>query len=51
MAKHYRFEVTGSDDLGDLHSFKTNDLKRAEEVAEMMREDLETVELVEPDAT
>jgi hypothetical protein len=51
MAKHFRFEVTGSDDLGDLHSFRTDDLKRAEEVAEMMRQDLETVELVETDAT
>jgi hypothetical protein len=51
MAKQYRFEVSGSDDLGDLHVFKTDDLKRAEGVAEAMREDLESVELIEADAT
>jgi hypothetical protein len=35
------------DDLGDIHSFHTDDRERAEEIAEVMREDLERVELTE----
>jgi hypothetical protein len=42
-----KYEVTGEDDLGDIHSFHTDDRERAEEIAELMREDLERVELVE----
>jgi hypothetical protein len=39
-----KYEVTGTDDLGDLHILATDDRERAEEVAEVMREDLEEVE-------
>ncbi|HEX8444382.1 MAG TPA: hypothetical protein VF631_12135 [Allosphingosinicella sp.] len=46
MAKR-RYEVTGTDDLGDEHIFRTDDRERAEGVAEVMREDLETVEMIE----
>ena len=42
-----RYEVTGEDDLGDIHSFQTDDRVRAEEIAELMREDLERVELLD----
>jgi hypothetical protein len=42
-----RYEVTGTDNLGDVHTFGTDDRERAEEVAAIMREDLEKVELVE----
>jgi hypothetical protein len=41
------YEVWGEDDLGDVHSFGTNDLERAEEMLALMREDLEDVELTE----
>lgn len=42
-----RYEVSGEDDLGDVHSFQTDDRTRAEEIVELMRQDLEAVELVE----
>jgi hypothetical protein len=42
-----KYQVTGSDDLGDVHIFMSDDRMRAEEVAEAMREDMENVELVE----
>ena len=42
-----RYEVTGEDDLGDIHSFQIDDRVRAEEIAELMREDLERVELLD----
>ncbi len=42
-----RYEVRGTDDLGDEHIFRTDDRERAEGVAEVMREDLEAVELFE----
>lgn len=42
-----RYRVTGTDDLGDIHIFITNDRRRAEEVAKAMKEDLETVELTD----
>jgi hypothetical protein len=48
MAKR-KYEVCGEDDLGDIHSFQTNDRERAEEVAEVMREDLESVQMTEHD--
>jgi hypothetical protein len=45
--KQRRYEVRGTDDLGDEHIFRTDDRERAEGVAEVMREDLENVELIE----
>ena len=42
-----KYQVTGTDDLGDVHTFATDDRERAEEIAAIMREDLENVELVE----
>lgn len=44
-----KYEVTGEDDLGDVHSFQTDDRDRAEEIQKLMLEDLERVELVEND--
>jgi hypothetical protein len=46
MGKH-KYEVSGTDDLGDLHLFATDDRERAEGVAEAMREDLDDVEVRE----
>jgi hypothetical protein len=46
MAKR-KYEVCGTDDLGDIHVFCSDDRERAEEVADVMREDLENVELTE----
>ncbi len=42
-----KYEVAGIDDLGDKHIFRTDDRERAERLAELMREDLEDVELSE----
>ncbi len=42
-----KYEVRGTDDLDDIHLFVTDDRERAEEVAEIMREDLDDVELTE----
>jgi hypothetical protein len=42
-----RYEATGVDDLGDVHTFGSDDRQRAEDVAELIREDLDQVELVE----
>lgn len=42
-----RFEVSGTDDLGDLHTFGTDNRERAEEIFVIMRQDLEDVELRE----
>lgn len=42
-----KYEVTGEDDLGDLHSFHTDDRERAEEIEKLMRDDLDAVELIE----
>jgi hypothetical protein len=42
-----RFLVTGTDDLGDRHTFETDDQERAEGVAELMREDLDDVAVTE----
>ena len=42
-----KYEVCGTDELGDVHIFCSDDRKRAEEVADVMREDLEDVELTE----
>lgn len=42
-----KYQVSGTDDLEDIHVFMTDDRQRAEEVAEIMREDLDSVELTE----
>lgn len=42
-----KYEVSGTDDLGDVHVFLTDDRQRAEEVRAVMSEDLEEVELNE----
>jgi hypothetical protein len=41
-----RYQVTGTDDLGDVHTFASDDLERAEEIRSIMSEDLEDVELI-----
>lgn len=40
MAKR-KYEVSGEDDRGDVHSFCTDDCERAEEIEKVMREDLD----------
>jgi len=42
-----KYEVRGTDDLDDVHAFRKGDRDRAEEMLELMREDLKDVELVE----
>lgn len=42
-----KYEVRGVDDLEDVHAFRTDDRERADEMLELMREDLDDVELVE----
>ena len=42
-----KYEVHGRDDLDDVHIFRTDDRARAEEIADLMREDLDEVELLE----
>ena len=46
MAKR-KSEVCGTNDFGDIHIFCSDNGARAEEVADVMREDLEAVELTE----
>lgn len=41
------YEVRGVDDINDVHAFRTDHRDRAEEMLELMREDLKDVELVE----
>jgi hypothetical protein len=45
MTKERRYQVSGIDDLGDVHIFSTDDRERAEEIVAIMRQDLEEVEL------
>jgi hypothetical protein len=45
--KKRKYEVSGIDDLGDVHTFSTDDRERAEEIVAIMREDLDEVELTE----
>ena len=45
--RHRRYTVSGLDELGDVHSFSTDDRQRAGKIAELMREDLEDVDLTE----
>jgi hypothetical protein len=42
-----KFRVSGVDDLRDIHIFLTYDKERAEGVAEAMREELGSVDVVE----
>lgn len=42
-----KYEVSGRDDLDDVHIFRTDDRRRAEEIAELMRDDLEDVQMIE----
>lgn len=42
-----KHQVCGTDDLDDIHVFCTDDRERAAEVAAIMREDLDEVELTE----
>ncbi len=42
-----KYEVRGRDDLEDIHIFRSDDRDRAEEIAELMREDLDDVEVIE----
>jgi hypothetical protein len=42
-----KYEVWGEDTAGDIHSFQTDDRGTAEEMLEIMRADLERVELTE----
>ena len=39
-----KYEVSGTDDLGDVHTFATDDRERAEKVAVIMSDDLEGVD-------
>jgi hypothetical protein len=43
LAPQKRFRVTGHDDFGDVHAFETDDQERAEDMRDLMREDLENV--------
>jgi hypothetical protein len=45
--EHKRFLVSGRDDVGDKHSFETDDTELAEAVAAMMREDSDHVTITE----
>ena len=47
MSKQRKYEVSGVDEDGDIHLFRTDNRDHAEEVADMMREDLAEVELTE----
>lgn len=47
MMTRRRYEVLGTDDLGDVHSFQTDDRERAEEIKAIMAEDLRGVELTD----
>ena len=47
--KQRRYRVSGIDDLGDVHTFGTDDRGRAEEIQAIMREDLEDVRLDQMD--
>ena len=40
-----RYHVSGIDDLGDVHTFSTDDRVRADEIRAIMQDDLEQVEL------
>lgn len=51
MGKQRKFTVSGTDDLGDVHTFGTDDRERAEEMQRLMSEDLESVTLSEQEVT
>jgi hypothetical protein len=46
-SKRRRFEVSGIDENGEVHLFRTDDRERAEDIRRQMAEDLEEVELQE----
>ena len=45
--KKRKYEVSATDDLDDVHIFRTDHRERAEEIAAIMREDLQDVEISE----
>jgi GTPase len=45
MGKGRAFNVSGVDDLGEVHTFSSNDRERSEEMRRLMAEELESVEL------
>lgn len=47
MNEERKYRVSGIDDLRDIHIFLTDDRERAEGVAEAMREELGSVDLIE----
>jgi hypothetical protein len=47
MSTSRKFQVIGMDDLGDVHTFSSDDRERAEQVSELMREELESVRLID----
>ncbi len=47
MDQDRKYRVSGIDDLRDVHIFPTDDRQRAEGVAEAMREELGSVEVIE----
>ncbi len=42
-----KYEVWGTDDLGDVHSYETDERERADEMQRLMSEELENVQFVE----
>jgi hypothetical protein len=42
-----KYEVRGVDEIDDVHAFRTDHRDRADEMLELMREDLTEVELIE----
>lgn len=45
MSRRRLFEVSGTDDYGDVHIFRTDSRARAEQIESLMRDRLEEVEL------
>jgi hypothetical protein len=51
MTPTRRYKISGTDDLGDVHTFETDDLERAEEIKAIMGEELEDVQLTDVEGT
>ncbi len=47
MSRKRKYHVSGIDEHGDLHTFRTDHRERADEVEQDMREDLQDVERTE----
>ena len=47
MRRRRLFEVSGTDDYGDVHLFRTDNRGRAKQAESLMRDRLEEVELSE----